>query len=78
VRLRRLKVDETELEKQLANALKSQESYRLEIERIKKVYTVLLCPKEKSECEPAYCMFQITDKCPFLDKWSFLVKKYKL
>ncbi len=67
-----------ELEKQLAKAAKSRHSSRSEIKRLEKEYAVLLCPKGKEECEPAYCTFRITDTCPFLDKWRALAQKYKL
>jgi hypothetical protein len=74
--LRRLIVDEEELEKQIAKAAKSKRSGSSEIKRMEKLYTVLLCPKCKAECEPAYCTFQITNTCPFLAKWRSLSKKY--
>jgi hypothetical protein len=78
MKLRRFSVDENELELQLAKALESRESCQAEIKRIEKIYTTLLCPKGKSICEPAYCTFQITGTCPFLDKWRSIAKKYKL
>ena len=67
---------EEELERQIAKAAESQSSGSLEIKRLEKLYASILCPKGKDECEPVYCTFQITNTCPFLDKWRFLAKKY--
>ena len=71
-------MNQKELEKRLAKAAKSQDSCAAEIEEVERLYTELLCPKGKKICEPVYCTFQINNNCPFLDKWHFLVKKYKV
>jgi hypothetical protein len=69
-------LDEDELERQIAEAAKSQRLGSTEIRRLEKLCASLLCPKGKPECEPVYCTFQITNTCPFLDKWRSLSKKY--
>jgi hypothetical protein len=71
-------VDETELERKLEKAAKSKNAASKTIKSVELQYTLLLCPKGKKECEPAYCSFRISDTCPFLEKWHFLVKKYNV
>jgi len=68
---------EKDLENQLENISKIPKR-SVEIKKIEKQFTTLLCPKGKNECEPAYCTFQITNTCPFLDRWRSMVKKYGL
>jgi hypothetical protein len=45
------------------------------IERLQNQLVQALCPKGKEECEPAYCMFRITDTCPFLREWNNILEE---
>ena len=67
---------EAPLEKRLAKILNKKTVSNKDIEIIEQEYTKLLCPKGKEICEPCYCIYQIADVCPFLEKWRGLMVKY--
>ena len=70
--------EDVEIEKlgsQLQTLCKDKSSNEESIHNIERKLTVLLCPKGKNECEPAYCIFRITDNCEFLTKWRSFCKR---
>ena len=71
-------MNEKDFEKQLAEFSKLRTSSNKDIKRIEHEFTKSLCPKGKMVCEPSYCIFQITNTCPFLKKWRYLVEKYNI
>jgi len=62
-------LEEEQLKKKLATLLKEKRNIERRIAELQNQFVQQLCPKEKRECEPAYCMYRMTDTCPFLKKW---------
>jgi hypothetical protein len=66
------------LEEQLQLLCKNRIENQDAINDIERKLTALFCPKGKSECEPAYCIFRRTDSCDFLNRWRVIIKKYSV
>lgn len=67
-------MERKELRKKLLSLKKNRQAIDREISKLEKQLTKELCPKGKVFCEPAYCLFQISDSCPFLKEW----RKYSI
>jgi hypothetical protein len=63
------------LESELQDLNKNRTNNQEAIKSIEKRMTILLCPKGKNECEPAYCVFRMTNNCDFLSKWRSICVK---
>jgi len=61
----------------IASLLKEKENIEKEIEKIQNELLQKLCPKEKKECEPTYCIFRLTGSCRslILKKWHKILKE---
>jgi hypothetical protein len=68
-------VNKGNLKKRRKNiAIKAKKTEK-ELEKLERELVNELCPKGyKKRCEPAYCIFRITDTCPFLKKWREISK----
>jgi len=63
------------LKEKIATLFKEKENIEKEIEKLQNQLVQQLCPKEKQECEPAYCTFRITETCPFLKEWHMILEE---
>jgi len=68
-------VDKKEIRKKIVSLSKQKQIIDREIGRLQNQLVQELCPKKKKDCEPAYCVLQITNSCPFLDEWRSIEKK---
>lgn len=68
-------MDIEQLRRRVITLFKKREKIEEEIQKIQNQLVQQLCPKEKQECEPAYCTFRITDTCPFLKEWSEILEE---
>lgn len=68
-------MSETELSEEIINLFKKKEKLNREIDELQNKLVKKLCPKGKSQCEPAYCTFRITDSCPFLERWQNILSE---
>ena len=63
--------------KKTGRFVKGKKEKEKEIEKLEKQLTKELCPKGKTECEPAYCAFRYTETCPFLKEWRRMSKEFR-
>lgn len=68
-------MDKEQLRRKVITLFKEKKKIEEEIQKIQNQLVQQLCPKEKQECEPAYCTFRITDTCPFLEEWSKILEE---
>jgi len=68
-------VNKREIRKKIVFLSKQKQNIDKEIEKLQNQLVQELCPKEKKECEPAYCVLRITNSCPFLDEWRSIEKE---
>jgi len=68
-------VNKREIRKKIISLSKQRHDINKEIEKLQNQLAKELCPKEKKECEPAYCILRITDSCPFLRELRSIEKK---
>lgn len=54
---------------------KEKENIERVIEKLQNELVQQLCPKEKKECEPEYCVFRLSDACPFLKAWREILEE---
>lgn len=73
--LRQYKLDKEQIIKKATSLFKEKGNIEKEIEELQNQLVRETCPKEKQECEPAYCMFRITDTCPFLKEWRRILEE---
>jgi len=66
---------EKETKRQIVTLFKEKERIEKEIEKLQNQLVQQLCPKEKQECEPAYCVFRMTGTCPFLREWQGILEE---
>lgn len=66
---------EEQLKRKIVTLLQKKRNMEKEIEKFQNQLVQQLCPKEKEECEPAYCTFRMTDTCPFLKKWHKILEE---
>ncbi len=59
-----------EIKEKIIDLFKRKELIESEIETIQNQIVRQLCPKQKNECEPAYCTFRVTETCPFIQEWN--------
>lgn len=64
-----------ELRKRVVSLFNKREGIEKEIEKLQNQLVQQLCPKEKQECEPEYCMFRLTDTCPFVKEWRKILEE---
>ena len=68
-------MDKEKLKKRRKEIAKDEEKVERELKKLERELVKELCQKGyKKECEPAYCIFRITDTCPFLKKWREISK----
>lgn len=68
-------MDKENLKRRYRKIADKEKNIERELNKLEKELVKKLCPKGyKTECEPAYCTFQITDTCPFLKKWREISK----
>lgn len=59
-----------EIKKKIVSLVEKKQKIEREIELFQNQLVHQLCPKQKNECEPAYCTFRITETCPFIQEWN--------
>lgn len=64
-----------ETRRKIVTLLKEKENKEKEIEKLQNQLVQQLCPKEKQECEPAYCILRITETCPFIKEWEKILEE---
>lgn len=64
-----------QLKTKIVTLFKEKEKTEKEIEKLQNKLVQQLCPKDKQECEPAYCTFRMTETCPFLKEWYKVLKE---
>ena len=62
-------MDKEQIRQKVIALYKNKESNKKQIEELQNELVKQLCPKEKQECEPEYCVFRLSDACPFLKEW---------
>ena len=62
-----------ELIKKVKDLSEKKEEIEIELKKIENTLVKNLCPKNKEECEPAFCSFRCTDTCPFIIEWKNLL-----
>lgn len=68
-------MNEVPLKEKIIALFKKKKEIEKEIEKLRDNLVKQLCPKHKHECEPAYCIFRITNTCPFLKIWREILKE---
>ncbi len=68
-------MDKEQIIKKATSLFKEKANIDKEIEELQNQLVKELCPKEKQECEPEYCMLRITDTCPFLKEWRSILEE---
>ncbi|MEM3726251.1 MAG: hypothetical protein QXK98_05245 [Candidatus Bathyarchaeia archaeon] len=68
-------MNKEQLRKKIIDLFQKKGKIEEEIQKLQNQLVQQLCPKEKQECEPAYCTFRITDTCPFLKEWSKILEE---
>jgi len=63
------------LKMKLIELFKERSKIEEEISRLENLLVKELCPKGKDECEPSYCVHQITGTCPFIREWSDILER---
>jgi hypothetical protein len=71
-------VDEEQLRKRIIELSKQKKNIDKEMQELQNLLVQKLCVKKKEECEPAYCVFRMTDSCSFLDEWRSILKETKI
>lgn len=62
-------MNKEEIKMEIINLLKKKKDIEKEIDILLNQLVQQLCPKQKSECEPAYCIYCITETCPYIKEW---------
>lgn len=64
-----------QMKNEIVTLFKEREKIEKKIEKLQNQLVQQLCPKEKQECEPAYCTFRLTETCPFLKEWYKILEQ---
>jgi len=67
-------MDKVQIIKKVADLFQQKHNLEEEIQRLQNELVRRLCPKEKTECEPTYCMFRLTNSCPFIKRWTNILE----
>lgn len=68
-------MNKEQIRKKVIALYKEEDNIEKEIKKLQNELVEQLCPKEKKECEPEYCVFRLSDACPFLKVWRELLEE---